>query len=68
MTKGLDTFDNFDRIEKSINTGLYSYLSVRKYDYGTPLQAMESYRQILPGQRKVLSTDMDYFQYLYEVN
>jgi membrane protease subunit HflC len=31
-------------------------------------KAMESYRQILPGQRKVLSTDMDYFKYLYNVN
>lgn len=31
-------------------------------------KAMESYRQILPGQRKVLSTDMDYFQYLYDAN
>jgi membrane protease subunit HflC len=31
-------------------------------------KAMESYREILPGQRKILSTDMDYFQYLYNVN
>ncbi len=31
-------------------------------------KAMESYKQILPGQRKVLSTDMDYFDYLYNVN
>jgi len=30
-------------------------------------KALESYREILPGQRKVLSTDMDFFQYLYKV-
>ena len=29
-------------------------------------KAMESYRETLPGQRKVLSTDMDFFRYLYE--
>lgn len=29
-------------------------------------KALESYRQVLPGQDKVLSTDMDFFDYLYE--
>jgi membrane protease subunit HflC len=30
-------------------------------------KALESYRETLPGQQKVLSTDMDFFQYLYKV-
>jgi len=29
-------------------------------------KALESYRATLPGQRKVLSTDMDFFRYLYQ--
>ena len=29
-------------------------------------KAMESYRETLPGQSKVLGTDMDYFEYLYK--
>ena len=28
-------------------------------------KAMESYEKVLPGQRKILSTDMDFFKYLY---
>ncbi len=30
-------------------------------------KALESYREILPGQKKVLSTDMDFFQYMYSL-
>lgn len=29
-------------------------------------KAMESYRKILPDQKKILSTDMEFFDYLYE--
>ena len=29
--------------------------------------ALESYRKVLPGQNKVLSTDMDFFRYLYQI-
>lgn len=29
-------------------------------------KSLESYRKSLPSQRKVLSTDMDYFRYLYD--
>jgi len=29
-------------------------------------KAMESYRDVLPGQKKVLSTEMDFFRYLYK--
>ncbi len=29
-------------------------------------KAMESYRKVLPAQKKVLSTDMEFFDYLYE--
>ena len=29
-------------------------------------KAMESYRKVLPEQKKVLSTDMEFFDYLYE--
>ena len=29
-------------------------------------KALESYRETLPDQRKVLSTDMDFFRYLYK--
>ncbi|MCK5735925.1 MAG: protease modulator HflC [Spirochaetaceae bacterium] len=31
-------------------------------------KALESYREILPGQKKVLSTDMDFFQYMYSLD
>ncbi len=31
-------------------------------------KALESYQEILPGQDKILSTDMDFFKYLYEAN
>ena len=30
-------------------------------------KALESYKETLPGQQKVLSTDMDFFQYMYKV-
>ena len=29
-------------------------------------KAMESYREVLPGQKKVLSTDMEFFDHMYE--
>ncbi|OQX28485.1 MAG: HflC protein [Spirochaeta sp. LUC14_002_19_P3] len=31
-------------------------------------KALESYQKVLPGQKKVLSTDMDFFRYLYSQN
>ncbi len=31
-------------------------------------KALETYQEILPGQKKVLSTDMDFFYYLYNKN
>ena len=30
-------------------------------------KALETYRKILPGQKKILSTDMDFFRYLHRV-
>ncbi len=29
-------------------------------------KALESYKETLPGQKKILSTDMDFFRYLYQ--
>lgn len=31
-------------------------------------KALETYQQVLPGQKKVLSTDMDFFRYLYDID
>ena len=31
-------------------------------------KALETYQQVLPGQRKILSTDMDFFRHLYEID
>jgi len=30
-------------------------------------KALETYREVLPDQKKVLSTDMDFFRYLYDI-
>jgi hypothetical protein len=36
--------NDVDIIEKSLNEGLYSYLSAEKYGYGSPVEAVNQYK------------------------
>ena len=44
MIIGFYTPDDMAMAERSLNTGLYTYLSAEKYGYGRPFQAVENYR------------------------
>jgi len=45
---------------------IYSQAYAQAPEFYSFWKALETYREVLPDQRKVLSTDMDFFRYLYE--
>jgi membrane protease subunit HflC len=49
-------------------TGIYADAYNRDRSFFDFWRAVESYRTILPKFDKTLSTDMDYFRYLYSPN
>jgi len=49
-------------------SALYANAYTKDPEFYTFWRAMESYRQTIPGFNKTLSTDMDYFRYLYSPN
>jgi modulator of FtsH protease HflC len=68
LSKGYETAEEIKGEADALATTIYAIAYEADEEFFSFWRSIESYRRILPKFSKTLTTDMDYFRYLYSAN